>query len=152
RLRDIRVLDQRHVVMGHLAAVRAAVETHLRHRPRPHVGARPQRPHLLQTDDLGPESMRLLDVAHVEDNVIHTDGSRRRTVAHRSSLLGMANAGCPPSLPWASTASAAQGQGLGPSLEPGRYERQWLAVDVRGEWKRELEPDCFGSIDRDSWA
>ena len=72
---DVRILHQRDIMMGHLAVVRAAVEPHSGHRP--HIRARPQRAHLLQTDDLGPEPMRLLDVANIEDDVIDADGSCR---------------------------------------------------------------------------
>ena len=59
-------------MVSHLAiAVIAAVEAHPRRvRPR-RRGV--QLANLLQADDLGPEPVRLLDVAHVEHQVIETD-------------------------------------------------------------------------------
>jgi hypothetical protein len=45
RMTEPRILDQRHVVVGHLPSVIAAVEAHQRHRP--HIGPRPQGADLL---------------------------------------------------------------------------------------------------------
>ncbi len=58
-------------MVGHFAAVIAAVEPHFRHRS--HVSTRPQRADLLQADDLGPEPVRFLNVADVQHDVVHPD-------------------------------------------------------------------------------
>ena len=62
---QVRVLDDRDIMVRHLPAMIAAVEAHLWHRTRTHIGARVQLANLLEADDLGPEPMGLLDVADV---------------------------------------------------------------------------------------
>ena len=57
----------------------ARVEAHLR-RVRPLLGRR-QLADLLEADDLRPEAMRLLDVAHIEHEVI--DATRCYRLVHR---------------------------------------------------------------------
>ena len=72
RRRQVRVLDQGDVVVVHrTATVIAAVEAHLRW-----VGALRRGvdfTDLLETDGLGPEAMRFLDVAHVQDQMVQAD-------------------------------------------------------------------------------
>jgi hypothetical protein len=85
RRRHIRVLDQRHVVVGHLPSVIAAVEAHRRHRP--HISPRPQGADLLQSDNFRPESVRLLDVSNVQHDVIdanRSSGIVRAILCHRN--------------------------------------------------------------------
>ena len=50
-----RVLDQRHIVMGHLAVMVAAVKAHRRQLPQ--VGPGTQGADLFQADNPGPEAM-----------------------------------------------------------------------------------------------
>jgi len=84
RRRHVRALDQCDVVMGVLAVVIGAVEAHLRQR---HPRARPQGRDLLHADDLGPEAVRLLDVADIEHDVVDAARPHRRAsgflVCHR---------------------------------------------------------------------
>src|SRR4051795_6233735 len=74
--------------MGELAAMVAAVEAHLRHVR--HFGARAQFADLLEPDNLGPESVRFFDVAHVDHDVIDAD---RGDAVRLSHLALRANCG-----------------------------------------------------------
>src|SRR3954454_14790182 len=74
--------------MRELSAVVAAVEAHLRHVR--HFGARAQFADLLETENLGPKSLRLFDVAHVEHDVIDAD---RGDAVRLSHLALRANCG-----------------------------------------------------------
>ena len=90
RRRQVRVLDQRHVVMRELAAMIAAVEAHLRHVR--HFGPLVQFAHLLKTDNLGPEPVQFLDVAHIEDDVIDPDRGDAAGLRHSLSARFAASA------------------------------------------------------------
>ena len=70
RPRQIRVLTQRDVMVVHAAIVIAAVEAHLA------VAALRVR-NLLEAEGLGPESVRLLDVAHIDDEMVDAARSDR---------------------------------------------------------------------------
>jgi hypothetical protein len=59
----------------------AAVEAHLWHWTGTHVGARVQLADLLEANDLGPEPMGFLDIADVQNNMIHSDW--------RSAIVGL---------------------------------------------------------------
>src|SRR5216684_4436074 len=69
RLRQVRVLAERDVVVVHLAAVIAAVEAH-------RTAARLA--DLLEAEDLGPEFVRLFDVAHVDHQMVDAARGHRR--------------------------------------------------------------------------
>src|SRR2546430_17631894 len=74
-----RSLGEGQVVMGHVPVrVDAAVEAHLRASP---LGNGFQLGDAPKADDLGPEPVRDLEAAHVEDHVV--DGARRRAVGWR---------------------------------------------------------------------
>src|SRR5262249_10281585 len=92
RRRQVRALDQGNRMVGQLAVIDRAVEAHLR-RQRP-IRPRVQFADLLEADDLGPEFMRLVDVADIEDQVVdagraHSLGGGRRyignSIGHRSA-------------------------------------------------------------------
>ena len=92
RRRQVRALDQSDRVVRELTVVDGAVETHVG-RGRT-VGSRAQCPDLLEADDLGPEPMRLLDIADVEDQMVDAGGAHSlgrslwnigNSVGHRSA-------------------------------------------------------------------
>jgi hypothetical protein len=65
RLWQVGVLAQRDIVVVHAAAVVAAIEAHL-------AVAALRICDLLEAEGLGPEFVRLLDVAHVDDEMVDT--------------------------------------------------------------------------------
>src|SRR3984893_3625737 len=73
--RQVRALDQRDGVMGQLAVIDRTVKAHLR-RVRA-IGSLVQFADLLEADDLGPEFVRLVDVANVQHEVIDAGGAHR---------------------------------------------------------------------------
>jgi len=70
RLRQVRVLAQRNVVVVHAAIVVARVKAHLAVAP---LRVRD----LLEAEGLGPEFVRLLDIAHIDDEMIDAARSDR---------------------------------------------------------------------------
>src|SRR5206468_1694306 len=72
---QVRALDQCHGVMGQLAVIDRAVEAHLRRVWA--IGPLVQLADLLEADDLGPESVRLLDVADIQHEVVDAGRAHR---------------------------------------------------------------------------
>ncbi len=68
RLRQIRVLDQRDVVVVHLAAMIAAVEAHV---------APARLADLLEAEDFGPEFVRLFHVADIDHEMVNAGRGHR---------------------------------------------------------------------------
>src|SRR5262249_11894266 len=89
RRREARVLDQCQVVVAQgTAAVIAAVEAHLRRMRARRTGF--QLAHLLEADDLGPEFVRFLEIAHIEDQMVEPN-RRHRFVCHLSASFPMSH-------------------------------------------------------------
>src|SRR3984893_1257158 len=75
RRRQVRPLDQCHGVMGQLAVIDRTVKAHLR-RVRT-IWSLVQFADLLETDDLGPEFVRLVDVADIQHEMVDAGRAHR---------------------------------------------------------------------------
>src|ERR1700730_4441253 len=73
--RQVRALDQRDGVMGQLRVIDRTVKPHLRGARA--IGPLVQLADLLEADDLGPEFVRLLDVADIQHQVVDAGRAHR---------------------------------------------------------------------------